>query len=288
MISDVLPKSLCVSKVAWWPNPKWAATWQNQQNECAPTEYSDQPGHPPSLIRVFAVRMKIAWVISYLLSAQRRLWSDWGDAQADLSLRWAHSHFVSFVMSRLKFSWMGGRFVNDCRLSFSDSPLSKKQHQAFCRFTITSVRSLQGSKVMGCENRYNLLEFALIFKRPKLEMMPNYRIIYLCLVIFIIWNLFVSQYLPTGCSFSSCLLTSTLYLFLKIPGQHYVLLVFVNNDSCHLQMLYSQSFVYCRVFVLIIIDYSTKKSVLVYSRKCASEIVYFRSNPYVKQCELMC
>ena len=24
------------------------------------------------------------------------------DAQADLSLRWAHSHFVGFVMSRLK------------------------------------------------------------------------------------------------------------------------------------------------------------------------------------------
>ena len=36
------------------------------------------------------------------------------------------------------------------------------------------------------------------------------------------------------------------------------------------------------------IDYSTKKAVLVYSRKCASEIVYFGSNPYRKQCELMC
>ena len=41
-------------------------------------------------------------------------------------------------------------------------------------------------------------------------------------------------------------------------------------------------------FVLLIIDYSTKKGVLVYSRKCASEIVYFGSNPYIKQCELMC
>ena len=36
----------------------WAATWQNQQNECAPSEDSDQPLHPPSLIRVFAVRRK--------------------------------------------------------------------------------------------------------------------------------------------------------------------------------------------------------------------------------------
>ena len=31
---------------------------------------------------VFAVRMKKAWVRSYPLSAQRRLWSDWADAQA--------------------------------------------------------------------------------------------------------------------------------------------------------------------------------------------------------------
>ena len=28
----------------------WAATWQNQQSECAPSEDSDQPGYPPSLI----------------------------------------------------------------------------------------------------------------------------------------------------------------------------------------------------------------------------------------------
>ena len=38
-----------------------------------------------------------------LLSTQRRLSSDWADA-ADLSLRWAHSHFVGFVMSRLKYA----------------------------------------------------------------------------------------------------------------------------------------------------------------------------------------
>ena len=83
---------------------KWATSWQNQQCGCAPSQDSDQPGHPPSLIRVFAVRMKKPWVLSYLLSAQRRLWSDWADAQADLSLRWAHSHIVGFVMRRLKYS----------------------------------------------------------------------------------------------------------------------------------------------------------------------------------------
>ena len=37
------------------------------------------------------------WVCVYPLSAQQRLWSDWADVQADLSLRWAHNQFVGFV-----------------------------------------------------------------------------------------------------------------------------------------------------------------------------------------------
>ena len=44
--------------------------------------------------------------ISYPFSAQRRLWSDWADFQADLSLRWAHTQFVGFVMSRLISAFM--------------------------------------------------------------------------------------------------------------------------------------------------------------------------------------
>ena len=46
---------------------------KNQQNEGAPSEDSYQPGHPPSLIRDFAVCMKKPWVPSYPLSAQQRL-----------------------------------------------------------------------------------------------------------------------------------------------------------------------------------------------------------------------
>ena len=60
------------------------------------------PGHPLSLIRVFAVRIKKPWILSYPLSAHRRLWSDWAYAQADLSLCWVHSHYVGFVMRGLK------------------------------------------------------------------------------------------------------------------------------------------------------------------------------------------
>ena len=33
----------------------WATTWQNQQCDCAPSEDSDQPGHPPSLISLRCV-----------------------------------------------------------------------------------------------------------------------------------------------------------------------------------------------------------------------------------------
>ena len=68
---------------------------------CAPSEDSDQPGHPPSLIRVFTVRMKKPWFLSYPLSAQRWLWPDCANAQADQSPRWACSHLVGFVMRRL-------------------------------------------------------------------------------------------------------------------------------------------------------------------------------------------
>ena len=38
------------------------------------------------------------------LHADSEDWLDWVDAQADLSLRWAHTHFVGFVMSRLKWN----------------------------------------------------------------------------------------------------------------------------------------------------------------------------------------
>ena len=40
---------------------------------CVPSEDSDQPGHPTSLIRVFAVRLKKARIRSYPLSTQQRL-----------------------------------------------------------------------------------------------------------------------------------------------------------------------------------------------------------------------
>ena len=73
---------------------------------CVPSEDSDQPGHPPSLIRDFAVHMKKACVLGYPLSALRRLSSDWADAQADLSLRWAQSFcWFCHEVAQICFVW---------------------------------------------------------------------------------------------------------------------------------------------------------------------------------------
>ena len=98
---------------------------------CAPSEDSDQPGHLPSLIRVFAVCMKKAWVLSCPLSAQRILWSDWADAQADLSLRWAHSHFVSFVIRLLIWA---AENLSDA-ISLKSDPISRSIYNT--RYTTT-------------------------------------------------------------------------------------------------------------------------------------------------------
>ena len=83
-------------------NPRASLTWTDNTSKvgydkinkmiCAPSKDPD----PPSLIKVFAIRMKNPWVLSYPCSARGRLWSDWVDTQADLSLRWAHRSFGLF------------------------------------------------------------------------------------------------------------------------------------------------------------------------------------------------
>ena len=97
--------------------------------------------HPSSLIRVFAVRMKKASVLSYPLSAQRRLWSDWADAQADLSLRWTHSHFVGFDMRRLKYTFWLIKWVK-CKCYFSSYLVERKKHMTGYFFTLISFRNM--------------------------------------------------------------------------------------------------------------------------------------------------
>ena len=62
----------------------------------APSEDSDQHGHSPSLIRVFTVRSVDSLRPKFSSCGQQRICSVLADAQADLSLRWAHMPFCWF------------------------------------------------------------------------------------------------------------------------------------------------------------------------------------------------
>ena len=62
------PLHLCILLKSFEPSHD-----KTNKMACAPSEDSDQPGNQPSLIRVFAVRMKKAWALSYPVSAERRL-----------------------------------------------------------------------------------------------------------------------------------------------------------------------------------------------------------------------
>ena len=64
----------------------------------APSEDSDQPGHPPSLIRVFAVHMKKHWALGYLLSVLRRLCQTGRMPRLIWVFAGRTGHFVGFVM----------------------------------------------------------------------------------------------------------------------------------------------------------------------------------------------
>ena len=83
---------------------------KKKKNECAPSENS-----PPSLIRVFAARMKKPWVLSYPLSTQRGLWSE-------------RAHVFLFSVPLLVLSCRGSfvtgdhpsyMFVSDLKISLS-------------------------------------------------------------------------------------------------------------------------------------------------------------------------
>ena len=84
---------------------KWAAAWQNQQNDlCAQqrrrsawtSALSDQSRRCPHEESLGP------WLS---LECNRSLWSDWADAQADLSLCWTHRSFCWFCHMQ---AYMGG------------------------------------------------------------------------------------------------------------------------------------------------------------------------------------
>ena len=80
----------------------WATSWQNQQNGiCAKRRLRSAWASAQSDQSSLCVQ----WVAKdpRFLHADSEDWSDWADAQADLSLRWAHTHFVGFVLRQLLY-----------------------------------------------------------------------------------------------------------------------------------------------------------------------------------------
>ena len=79
---------------------------------CGPCKDSDQPGHLPSLIRVFAVRSLGSQGPNTSSCGQQRLWSDWADAKADLSLCWAHRSLCLFCHEAAHIPLIKFNYVN--------------------------------------------------------------------------------------------------------------------------------------------------------------------------------
>ena len=92
-------------------------TWQNQQNECVPSEDSDQPGHMPSLIRVFTYTQWVANDSSFLHAD-----SEDSDQTGRMPrLIWVFAGctaIVGFVMLRLK-----SRIVNKTVIKLLETPV---------------------------------------------------------------------------------------------------------------------------------------------------------------------
>ena len=90
--------------------------------------------------------MKKAWVLSYPLSAQRRLWSDWADAQADLSLCRAHMPFCWFCHEAAQIiNYVLGYWFS-FRLRF---------HKLFLFFFFFSTFWLINNWANSCQNQRN-------------------------------------------------------------------------------------------------------------------------------------
>ena len=87
----------------------WVATSKTYIRTYAPSEDSDQPAHSRSLIRIFRKCILANQGCKVSSCGQRRLWlgcagaQDYADAQADQSLRWAHTSEGTFSYVRLSY-----------------------------------------------------------------------------------------------------------------------------------------------------------------------------------------
>ena len=83
---------------------------------CVPIQASDRPGHPSSLIWVFAVHSICSSGPKLSSCGQSWLWSDWANAQADRSLCWAHMPFCWFCHEAAQICHLSSN--NECLCTF--------------------------------------------------------------------------------------------------------------------------------------------------------------------------
>ena len=104
--------------------------------------------------------MKKDWVLSNPLSTQRRLWSDWADAQADLSLRWAHMPFCCFVMKRLEYVTRHKQLIHNAITGYSTTDPYRWRTVHWKWICIEYGRNLRNKVVL-------LSKLILVFKKTK-------------------------------------------------------------------------------------------------------------------------
>ena len=118
-----------------------------------PTKWHLRPAKTQIIRPVWSESSLSAWrklgslAISYPLNEQRRLWSDWANAQTYLSLGWGHSHFIDFVMRRLIYkssgttsticSWAATAFRN------KNNVLRFKEHLLYFFFFFFAIKATE-------------------------------------------------------------------------------------------------------------------------------------------------
>ena len=123
---------------------------------CVPSEDSDQPGHPPSLIRVFAVHFVGSLGHTASSCGQWRLWSDWVNTQADMSLRWADKSFCSFCHVVAHFIIMTSQYCHRER----HCTTLPKHCSKFCQSKSTHFVPFLGQHKLGllsCDSTFRSL-----------------------------------------------------------------------------------------------------------------------------------
>ena len=102
--------------VVWWCDIIEPRHDKANKVTVRPANAQDRPGRAPSLIRVFAVRVK-------KLGSLASHWAHSEDSDQTermprlICLRWAHSHFVGFVMRRLELMHKTYNFSTLCEYS---------------------------------------------------------------------------------------------------------------------------------------------------------------------------